>query len=91
MTLLQEMQYLKQGILLIPSIDNMKTRGIVWIQGVLTGMFFGGADPMEAAPIQMREEIGLPNLTFRLVLYQFTSVAFLFNSTNILCEFHSFG
>lgn len=37
----------------------MKTRGIVWIPGFLTGMLLRGADPMEAATIQMREEIGL--------------------------------
>jgi len=46
---------LKQGILsaLIPSIDNMKNLGIVWIPGVMTGMLLGGADPMEAASIQI--------------------------------------
>ena len=46
---------LKQGILsaLIPSIDNMKNLGIVWIPGVMTGMLLGGADPVEAASIQI--------------------------------------
>jgi len=46
---------LKQGILsaLIPSIDNMKNLGIVWIPGVMTGMLLGGADPLEAASIQI--------------------------------------
>jgi putative ABC transport system permease protein len=46
---------LKKGILsaLIPSIDNMKNLGIVWIPGVMTGMLLGGADPMEAASIQI--------------------------------------
>jgi putative ABC transport system permease protein len=46
---------LNQGILsaLIPSIDNMKNLGIVWIPGVMTGMLLGGADPMEAASIQI--------------------------------------
>jgi len=46
---------LKQGILsaLIPSIDNMKNLGIVWIPGVMTGMLLGGADPMVAASIQI--------------------------------------
>ncbi len=46
---------LKQGILsaLIPSIDNMKNLGIVWIPGVMTGMLLGGADPIEAASIQI--------------------------------------
>lgn len=31
---------LKQGLLsaLIPSIDNMKNLGLVWIPGVMTGM-----------------------------------------------------
>lgn len=46
---------LKQGILsaLIPSIDNMKNLGLVWIPGVMTGMLLGGADPLEAASIQI--------------------------------------
>lgn len=46
---------LRQGILsaLIPSIDNMKNLGLVWIPGVMTGMLLGGADPVEAASIQI--------------------------------------
>ncbi|VVB89911.1 Uncharacterised protein [uncultured archaeon] len=46
---------LKQGILsaLIPSIDNMRNLGLVWIPGVMTGMLLGGADPVEAASIQI--------------------------------------
>lgn len=46
---------LKQGILsaLIPSIDNMKNLGLVWIPGVMTGMLLSGADPVEAASIQI--------------------------------------
>lgn len=46
---------LKQGILsaLIPSIDNMKNLGMVWIPGIMTGMLLGGADPLEAASIQI--------------------------------------
>lgn len=46
---------LKQGILsaLIPSIDNMKNLGLVWIPGVMTGLLLGGADPIEAASIQI--------------------------------------
>lgn len=46
---------LRQGLLaaLIPSIDNMKNLGIVWIPGVMTGMLLGGADPLEAASIQI--------------------------------------
>ncbi|MCX9012475.1 MAG: ABC transporter permease [Candidatus Methanoperedens sp.] len=46
---------LRQGILsaLIPSIDNMKNLGLVWIPGVMTGLLLGGADPVEAASIQV--------------------------------------
>jgi len=46
---------LKQGILsaLIPSIDNMKNLGLVWIPGVMTGMLLSGSDPVQAASIQV--------------------------------------
>ena len=46
---------LKQGVLsaLIPSIDNMKNLGLVWIPGVMTGLLLGGADPVGAASIQI--------------------------------------
>lgn len=46
---------LRQGInsALIPSIDNMKNLGLVWIPGVMTGLLLGGADPLEAASIQI--------------------------------------
>jgi len=46
---------LKQGILsaLIPSIDNMKNLGLVWIPGVMTGMLLAGASPFTAASIQI--------------------------------------
>lgn len=46
---------LRQGILsaLIPSIDNMKNLGMVWIPGVMTGMLLSGAHPIEAASIQI--------------------------------------
>ncbi|HEY9207412.1 MAG TPA: ABC transporter permease [Candidatus Methanoperedens sp.] len=46
---------LRQGILsaLIPSIDNMKNLGLVWIPGVMTGLLLAGADPVEAASIQI--------------------------------------
>lgn len=46
---------LNQGILsaLIPSIDNMKNLGMVWIPGVMTGMLLAGARPIEAASIQI--------------------------------------
>jgi putative ABC transport system permease protein len=46
---------LKQGILsaLIPSIDNMKNLGLVWIPGVMTGMLLSGSDPLPAASIQV--------------------------------------
>ena len=45
----------KHGILsaLIPSIDNMKNLGMVWIPGVMTGMILSGGDPIEAASIQI--------------------------------------
>jgi putative ABC transport system permease protein len=45
----------RQGILsaLIPSIDNMKNLGMVWIPGVMTGMLLSGASPIEAASIQI--------------------------------------
>ncbi|HMK48216.1 MAG TPA: ABC transporter permease [Methanocella sp.] len=38
---------------LIPSIDNMKNLGLVWIPGVMTGMLLSGSDPVEAAAIQV--------------------------------------
>lgn len=46
---------LSQGInsALIPSIDNMKNLGLVWIPGVMTGLLLGGADPVEAASVQI--------------------------------------
>ena len=46
---------LKQSMVsaLIPSIDNMKNLGLVWIPGVMTGLLLGGADPAEAASIQV--------------------------------------
>jgi putative ABC transport system permease protein len=46
---------LKQGILsaLIPSIDNMKNLGLVWIPGVMTGMLLSGSDPVQAASVQV--------------------------------------
>ncbi len=46
---------LKQGVLsaLIPSIDNMKNLGLVWIPGVMTGLLLAGADPFNAASIQI--------------------------------------
>lgn len=46
---------LDQSILaaLIPSLDNMKNLGMVWIPGIMTGMLLGGATPIEAASIQI--------------------------------------
>jgi putative ABC transport system permease protein len=46
---------MKQGILsaLIPSIDNMKNLGLVWIPGVMTGMLLSGSDPVRSASIQV--------------------------------------
>jgi putative ABC transport system permease protein len=42
---------LNQGInaALIPSINNLKNLGLVWIPGVMTGLLLGGADPIEVA------------------------------------------
>ncbi len=38
---------------LIPTVDNMKTLGLVWIPGLMAGMVLAGADPMEAAVFQI--------------------------------------
>ncbi len=34
---------------LIPRIDSLRSLGIVWIPGVMTGMLLGGSQPVEAA------------------------------------------
>jgi putative ABC transport system permease protein len=38
---------------LIPTVDNMKTLGLVWIPGLMAGMIIGGVDPSEAAAFQL--------------------------------------
>ncbi len=38
---------------MIPSIDNLKTLGIVFIPGGMTGMLIGGVDPVWAAQYQL--------------------------------------
>jgi putative ABC transport system permease protein len=37
---------------LIPAIDNLRSLGIVWIPGLMTGMLLSGADPVYAAIYQ---------------------------------------
>ena len=37
---------------LIPAIDNLRSLGIVWIPGLMTGMLLSGADPLYAAIYQ---------------------------------------
>lgn len=38
---------------LIPTLDNLKTLGFVFIPGAMTGMIIGGADPIWAAEYQL--------------------------------------
>jgi putative ABC transport system permease protein len=38
---------------LIPTVDNMKTMGLVWIPGLMSGMIIGGMDPGMAAMFQL--------------------------------------
>lgn len=38
---------------LIPAIDTLKTLGIVFIPGGMTGMLMGGVDPIWAAQFQL--------------------------------------
>jgi len=38
---------------LIPTVDNMKTMGLVWIPGLMSGMIIGGMDPSMAAVFQL--------------------------------------
>jgi len=38
---------------LIPTIDNMKTLGLVWIPGLMSGMLIAGSDPGTAAVFQL--------------------------------------
>ncbi len=37
---------------LIPAVDGMKSLGLVWIPGVMTGLVLGGASPVRAAVLQ---------------------------------------
>lgn len=37
---------------LIPSLNNLRSLGIVWIPGLMAGMILAGADPLEAAIYQ---------------------------------------
>lgn len=72
---------LKQGILsaLIPSIDNMKNLGLVWIPGVMTGMLLSGSDPVQAASIQVCIFIAIflaGMIASNLLLYYITSSFF---------------
>lgn len=38
---------------MIPLVDSTKTAGIVFLPGAMAGMIIGGADPLEAARLQM--------------------------------------
>ncbi len=72
---------LKQGILsaLIPSIDNMKNLGLVWIPGVMTGMLLSGSDPVQSASIQVCIFIAIflaGMISSNLLLYYATSSFF---------------
>jgi len=72
---------MKQGILsaLIPSIDNMKNLGLVWIPGVMTGMLLSGSDPVQAASIQVCIFIAIfltGMIASNLLLYYATSSFF---------------
>jgi putative ABC transport system permease protein len=72
---------LKQGILsaLIPSIDNMKNLGLVWIPGVMTGMLLSGSDPIQAASIQVSIFVAIflaGMISSNLLLYYATSAFF---------------
>jgi putative ABC transport system permease protein len=37
---------------MIPSVNNLRSLGIVWIPGLMAGMLLGGIDPLEAAIYQ---------------------------------------
>jgi putative ABC transport system permease protein len=72
---------MNQGILsaLIPSIDNMKNLGLVWIPGVMTGMLLSGSDPVRAASIQVCIFIAIfltGMVSTNLLLYYTTSSFF---------------
>jgi putative ABC transport system permease protein len=38
---------------LIPTLDNLKTMGLVWIPGLMSGMIIAGMDPSKAAVFQL--------------------------------------
>jgi len=38
---------------MLPSLDNLKATGVVWIPGLMAGMILAGADPLWAAEMQM--------------------------------------
>jgi putative ABC transport system permease protein len=38
---------------MIPLIDSTKTTGIIFLPGAMVGMIIGGADPLEAARLQI--------------------------------------
>jgi putative ABC transport system permease protein len=48
---------------MIPTIDGMKTVGLVQLPGMMTGMIIAGADPVEAVRYQI------------LIVFAFTSSA----------------
>lgn len=37
---------------MIPSINNLRSLGIVWIPGIMAGMILAGTDPVQAAVYQ---------------------------------------
>ena len=39
---------------LIPAIDNLRSLGIVWIPGLMTGMLISGADPRVCGHLPVR-------------------------------------
>ncbi|MFQ5793694.1 MAG: ABC transporter permease [Candidatus Bipolaricaulia bacterium] len=41
-----------QAAFLIPSLNGLKTTGVVWIPGLMTGMLLSGEDPIRAAEMQ---------------------------------------
>jgi len=45
------MPYIREAIMasLIPRVDSLRSLGIVWIPGVMTGMLLGGSHPVRAA------------------------------------------
>ncbi len=45
------MPYIRAAVLasLIPRVDSLRSLGIVWIPGVMTGMLLGGSHPVQAA------------------------------------------